>query len=84
MEGPTRGSDDPWIDITCFQPPPDGQFGTAGVGILRGPGYWNWDLGISKNLHLDDKRYFTLPGRGLQRPQPPELGRAQLGHLRPG
>ena len=30
------------------------------VGILTGPGYWNLDLGIGKNLYIDDKRYFTF------------------------
>jgi hypothetical protein len=30
------------------------------VGILRGPKYVNWDLGLSKDFALDDKRYFTL------------------------
>jgi Carboxypeptidase regulatory-like domain len=54
------GPDDIWIDINCFQHAPKGQFGTAGHNILTGPGYWNVDLGVSKNLYLDDKRYFTF------------------------
>jgi carboxypeptidase family protein len=61
-DGKIRGAgvDDPWIDVTCFRRAPDGRFGDSGVGILHGPGYWNWDLGISKDFHLDDRRYFTL------------------------
>jgi hypothetical protein len=54
------GVDDRWIDINCFQHAPAGQFGDSGVGILRGPGYWNWDLGVSKDFHFDDRRYLTL------------------------
>jgi hypothetical protein len=54
------GVDDAWIDISCFQRAPQGQFGDSGVGILSGPGYWNWDLGLSKNFRLDDQRYFTF------------------------
>jgi hypothetical protein len=54
------GPDDTWIDINCFQRAPAGTFGDSGVGILHGPGYWNLDLGISKNVYLDSKRYFTL------------------------
>jgi hypothetical protein len=52
--------DDAWIDINCFRHAPAGRFGNSGVGILHGPGYWNWDLGLSKDFHLDDRRYFTL------------------------
>jgi hypothetical protein len=55
------GVNDPWIDINCFQHAPAGQFGDSGVGILRGPGYWNLDLGISKNFYvIDDRKYVTF------------------------
>ncbi len=54
------GVNDAWVDINCFVHAPIGQFGDSGVGILRGPRYFNWDLGLSKNFALDDKRYFTL------------------------
>ena len=51
-----------------------------------GPGYWNVDLGISKNFYLDDRKYLHVPGRGLQRVQPPELRGAPRPreHRRPG
>ena len=39
---------------------PAGQFGDSGVGILHGPGYWNVDLGFSKNFYIDDRRYLTF------------------------
>jgi hypothetical protein len=54
------GVDDTWIDINCFRSAPAGQFGNSGVGILTGPGYWNWDLGLSKNVFLADARYVTV------------------------
>jgi hypothetical protein len=54
------GPDDVWADINCFQHAPAGQFGTAGHNIMTGPGYWNVDLGVSKSLYIDDKRYFTF------------------------
>ena len=55
------GVDDPWIDINCFQHAPKGQFGNSGVGILTGPGYWNLDLGVSKNFYVvDDRKYVTF------------------------
>jgi hypothetical protein len=54
------GPDDTWIDINCFKAPPVGQFGTTGQNTITGPGYWNLDLGVSKNLYVDNRRYFTL------------------------
>jgi hypothetical protein len=54
------GVNDVWYDITCFQSAPAGQFGDSGVGILRGPKYWNWDLGLSKNFYFTDRRYATI------------------------
>jgi hypothetical protein len=54
------GVDDPWVDINCFRRAPAGQFGDSGVGILYGPGYWNVDLGISKNFNFDARRFLTL------------------------
>ena len=54
------GVDDAWIDINCFQHAPAGQFGDSGVGILRGPGYWNVDFGLAKNFAVDDERYVTF------------------------
>ncbi|MFI4942508.1 MAG: TonB-dependent receptor domain-containing protein [Burkholderiales bacterium] len=54
------GPNDTWMDISCFQHAAAGTFGNSGVGILRGPGYWNMDLGLSKNFYLDDKRYLSF------------------------
>jgi carboxypeptidase family protein len=54
------GPDDIWIDINCFAHAPRGQFGTSGQSILSGPGYWNVDLGVGKNIYIDDKRYLTF------------------------
>jgi hypothetical protein len=49
-----------WIDINCFKHAPKGQFGNSGVGILSGPGYWNLDLGLSKNFDVAGGRYATF------------------------
>jgi hypothetical protein len=54
------GPDDIWADINCFQHAPVGQFGTTGMNTMTGPGYWNVDLGLSKNLYIDDRRYLTF------------------------
>jgi len=36
-------------------PPPIGRFGTSGVGILNGPGTFDWDSGISKFFNLTER-----------------------------
>jgi hypothetical protein len=54
------GPNDTWIDISCFAHAPVGQFGNSGVGILHGPGYWNVDLGLSKDVHFTDTKYATF------------------------
>ena len=61
-EGSTdaSGPDDIWLDISCFARAPVGQFGDSGAGILHGPGYWNVDFGLSKDIHFGDSRYATF------------------------
>ena len=85
------GPDDTWFDINCFQHAPAGQFGNSGVGILRGPSFWNWDLGISKNFYLDDKRYLLFTAEAFNVLNHPnfnvDLGHANIadpGELREG
>jgi hypothetical protein len=56
----SAGTNDAWMDINCFQSAPAGQFGDSGVGIITGPGYWNWDLGVSKNVYVQGQKYFTF------------------------
>jgi Carboxypeptidase regulatory-like domain len=61
-EGKTdaSGPDDIWIDASCFQRAPAGQFGDSGVGIITGPGFWNVDFGLGKNFYFDNSRYLTF------------------------
>jgi hypothetical protein len=51
---------DGWINPAAFTTPAQGTFGDSGVGILRGPGFWNVDLGIDKDFHLGSSRYLTF------------------------
>jgi hypothetical protein len=44
-----------------FKRTPVGSFGNAGVGILRGPGTNNWDVSVSKRVHLfSESRYIQF------------------------
>jgi hypothetical protein len=57
---------DRWFDASALTlpggasttSPPIGRFGNAGVGIIEGPGYWQYDLGLAKG--------FPLPGEKLR------------------
>jgi len=41
-----------WFNPSAFVLPPPGQFGTAGRNSLRGPGFAQFDLAVSKAFHL--------------------------------
>ncbi|MFN7945284.1 MAG: TonB-dependent receptor [Blastocatellia bacterium] len=44
----------------AFTLPDFGTFGTAGVGTVRAPGYFNWDAGIGKKFNLTEQKYFDF------------------------
>jgi len=46
-----------YLNPLAFQSPPTG-FGTTRKGSLRGPGYFNWDMGLGKT--------FPLPGESVR------------------
>lgn len=41
-----------YLNSTAFAMPAIGTFGTAPKGSLRGPGYFDWDMGLFKNFQL--------------------------------
>jgi hypothetical protein len=43
---------DQWFNTAAFAVPAKGTFGNAAVNSFRGPGFNNWDLGLSKNFGL--------------------------------
>jgi hypothetical protein len=49
---PVSGID--WFDPSSFQGPQVGTFGNCGVGVVRGPGYFNADLGIHKDFRITE------------------------------
>src|SRR5947208_4531661 len=51
-----------WFNTDAFTiPGPAPQaFGNAGIGIMRGPGFANFDFSIAKNIHIDENRYFQF------------------------
>jgi hypothetical protein len=51
-----------WLDRSAFTSAPLGQFGDAGVGIVRAPSYWNVDMSISKKLATFGRQYILVRG----------------------
>jgi hypothetical protein len=45
--------------FAAFNPSPQA-FGTAGVGIMRGPNMINFDFTLAKNFNLSERRYFQF------------------------
>ena len=45
--------------FATFSPAPQA-FGSAGVGIMRGPGFANFDFSIAKKIDVDENRYFQF------------------------
>ena len=41
-----------WFNTGVYSPPQPGQFGTAGVGTIKGPGYYVLDTGLMKEFFL--------------------------------
>ncbi len=46
------GRGNAYFDPFAFKPVTEARFGTAPWGVLRGPGYANWDLGVFRQLQL--------------------------------
>jgi hypothetical protein len=50
----TYGSPSKWFDTSCFTYPGPLQLGNSGIGKIRGPGYYNSDLSLSKSTSLHE------------------------------
>ena len=53
ISGP--GTADQWFNTQAFAEPAFGHFGNAGVGLIRGPGMNNFDLGFFKNFRIKER-----------------------------
>lgn len=65
---------DNWINVAAFTMPAQGTLGNAGVGILRAPGYLNWDFGVGKKFHLTESRFFDFRAEFFNFTNTPSFG----------
>lgn len=50
-----RGLNQPWFNLAAFALPAAGSLGNAGLNILRGPFYQNWDLALFKGFRVTER-----------------------------
>jgi hypothetical protein len=72
-----------WFNTACFKPVPEGQVrpGNAGRGVLRGPGFENWDATLSKTFSLKEKYNFQFRAETfnlLNHPNPNGFGSTNI------
>jgi hypothetical protein len=48
----TTGTPPMWFNPAAFAPPADGTFGNSGRSPFRQPGFYKWDITLSKNFYL--------------------------------
>ena len=44
-----------WFDKDAFRVPANGTFGSAGLNIIRGPSFVNWDTALFKNFRITER-----------------------------
>lgn len=49
-----------WFNPTAFQLPTFGTYGNAGLNSLRGPGYWDVDFSLFKNIPIHERLALQL------------------------
>jgi hypothetical protein len=62
-----------WFNTSCFAAVPQGQVrpGNAGRGVVRGPGFGNWDASLMKNFKMGERFNLQLRGEGFNLPNHP-------------
>jgi hypothetical protein len=65
-----------WMSPSGYSEPATGSFGNCPAqGPVRGPGFANSDIGLMKNFHITETRYFQFKGDFLN-----AFNNVQLGH----
>ncbi|HEY6403732.1 MAG TPA: TonB-dependent receptor, partial [Blastocatellia bacterium] len=57
---PSNQSLDNWINVAAFANAAPGTFGNSPVGVIRAPGFANWDFGLGKKFYVTEGDYFDF------------------------
>ncbi|SFS01250.1 Carboxypeptidase regulatory-like domain-containing protein [Granulicella pectinivorans] len=69
-----HGVGNPYFDTNAFAPVTTAAFGNASKNSLRGPGYFNWNLGLSKGFSFRDRYNFQIRGEAFNLTNTPTFG----------
>ena len=51
-----------WFNTAAFAQPAPGKYGNAGVGVIRGPGFWDWDTAVSRLFPIRESMRLRFSG----------------------
>jgi len=57
---PDNQSINNWITPSAFARAADGTFGNSPVGVMRAPGFANWDFGVGKKFQVTENNFFDF------------------------
>ena len=64
----------PYFDTTAYAPVTTAAFGNSSKGSIRGPGYFNWNLGLSRGFTFRERVEFRLRGEAFNLTNTPLFG----------
>jgi len=68
-----RGLNRPWFNAAAFSVPAPGRFGNAGLNILRGPSFQNWDMAMFKGFRIVERVNLQVRFEAFNFPNRPSL-----------
>ena len=82
------GLNSPWFTPSSFAPPAALAFGSTGRNAINGPGLFNFDFSLFKNIHLSESLRLQLRGEAFSLTNTPQfsnpgstLGNANFGYV---
>jgi hypothetical protein len=68
------GSDSPYYDPSSFAEVNEARFGNTGYNILRAPGLFNWDFGLTRQFSLTSRVKLQFRAEAFNFTNTPHLG----------
>jgi len=63
-----------YFDPTAFSPVTTASFGTASKGSVRGPGFFNWNFGLSRGFRFSERYEVQVRGEAFNLTNTPRFG----------
>ena len=69
-----HGVGNPYFDTNAFAPVTTAAFGTASINSLRGPGFFNWNMGLSRSVTFAERYNIQIRGEAFNLTNTPAFG----------